>query len=87
MYQTMKIESLSRMIPFFEFSVVERISVDAVKNNFLALKVDHMKGIVMFDNTVSLYCAFKCCVMIHIVMIGEMVNICNVARLKFLKTV
>ena len=86
-YQTMKIESLSRMIPFFEFSVVERISVDAVKNNFLALKVDHMKGIVMFDNTVSLYCAFKCCVMIHIVMIGEMVKIFNVARLKFLKTV
>lgn len=51
----MKIESLSRMIPFFDFSVVERISVDAVKNKFLASKVDHMKGIVMFDNMVSLY--------------------------------
>lgn len=55
MYQAMKIESLSRMIPFFDFSVVERISVDAVKNKFLASKVDHMKGIVMFDNMVSLY--------------------------------
>ncbi|KAK9985325.1 hypothetical protein SO802_030276 [Lithocarpus litseifolius] len=50
-YQAMKIESLSRMIPFFDFSVVERISVDAVKNKFLASKVDHMKGIVTFDNT------------------------------------
>ncbi|KAK7854155.1 eukaryotic translation initiation factor 3 subunit a [Quercus suber] len=49
-YQAMKIESLSRMIPFFDFSVVERISVDAVKNKFLASKVDHMKGIVTFDN-------------------------------------
>lgn len=49
------IESLSRMIPFFDFSVVERISVDAVKNKFLAAKVDHMKGIVTFDNTVSFY--------------------------------
>ncbi|KAL4605144.1 hypothetical protein ACB092_09G007800 [Castanea dentata] len=50
-YQAMKIESLSRMIPFFDFSIVERISVDAVKNKFLASKVDHMKGIVTFDNT------------------------------------
>ncbi|KAM4072790.1 hypothetical protein ACB094_11G166100 [Castanea mollissima] len=50
-HQAMKIESLSRMIPFFDFSIVERISVDAVKNKFLASKVDHMKGIVTFDNT------------------------------------
>ncbi|XP_062166016.1 eukaryotic translation initiation factor 3 subunit A-like [Alnus glutinosa] len=49
-YQTMKIESLSRMIPFFDFSVVEKISVDAVKHNFVALKVDHMKGVVIFGN-------------------------------------
>lgn len=55
MYQAMKIESLSRMIPFFDFSVVERISVDAVKNKFLASKVDHLKGIVTFDNMVSFY--------------------------------
>lgn len=52
-YQTMKIESLSRMIPFFDFSVVEKIAVDAVKNNFLAMKIDHMKGAVMFGNLVS----------------------------------
>ncbi|GAV87136.1 PCI domain-containing protein [Cephalotus follicularis] len=49
-YQTMKIERLSQMIPFFDFSVVEKISVDAVKYNFVAMKVDHMKGVVLFDN-------------------------------------
>ncbi|PPR85528.1 hypothetical protein GOBAR_AA35166 [Gossypium barbadense] len=43
LYETMKIESLSQMIPFFEFSMVEKISVDAVKHNFIAMKVDHMK--------------------------------------------
>ncbi|XP_057496488.1 eukaryotic translation initiation factor 3 subunit A-like [Actinidia eriantha] len=49
-YQMMKIESLSKMIPFFDFSTVEKISVDAVKNNFIAMKVDHMKGVVIFGN-------------------------------------
>ena len=41
------------MVPFFEFSVVEKISVDAVKNSFVAMKVDHMKGVVIFGNLVS----------------------------------
>ncbi|KAG6476185.1 hypothetical protein ZIOFF_065421 [Zingiber officinale] len=49
-YQSIKIESLLKMIPFFDFSVVERISVDAVKYNFLAMKVDHLKGTVLFGN-------------------------------------
>ncbi|XWS64481.1 hypothetical protein CRYUN_Cryun05aG0007600 [Craigia yunnanensis] len=49
-YQTMKFESLSQMIPFFYFSMVEKISVDAVKHNFIAMKVDHMKGVVQFGN-------------------------------------
>ncbi|KAJ7977898.1 Eukaryotic translation initiation factor 3 subunit A [Quillaja saponaria] len=49
-YQTMKIENLSQMIPYFDFPVVEKISVDAVKNNFIAMKVDHMKGVVLFGN-------------------------------------
>ncbi|KAB1216327.1 Eukaryotic translation initiation factor 3 subunit A [Morella rubra] len=49
-YQMMKIESLSIMIPFFDFSVVEKISVEAVKHKFVALKIDHMKGVVVFDN-------------------------------------
>ncbi|KAG2295430.1 hypothetical protein Bca4012_003160 [Brassica carinata] len=47
-YQTIRIESLSQLVPFFEFSVVEKMSVDAVKNNFVAMKVDHMKGVVIF---------------------------------------
>ncbi|EOY11582.1 hypothetical protein SCA6_003314 [Theobroma cacao] len=47
-YQTMKIESLSQMIPFFDFSLVEKVSVDAIKHNFIAMKVDYMKGVVQF---------------------------------------
>ncbi|CAI0390945.1 unnamed protein product [Linum tenue] len=49
-YSTMRIESLSRMIPFFGFAVVERISVDAVKHKFIAMKVNHMKSVVMFGD-------------------------------------
>ncbi|KAL6970708.1 Eukaryotic translation initiation factor 3 subunit A [Sarracenia purpurea var. burkii] len=49
-YQMMKIESLSKMITFFDFSTVEKVSVDAVKHNFIAMKVDHMKGVVIFGN-------------------------------------
>ncbi|PKI76163.1 hypothetical protein CRG98_003524, partial [Punica granatum] len=49
-YQTMKIESLAQMIPFFNFLVVEKISVDAVKHKFLALKIDHAKGVVLFGD-------------------------------------
>ncbi|XP_042478901.1 eukaryotic translation initiation factor 3 subunit A-like [Macadamia integrifolia] len=49
-YQTMKIEVLSRMIPFFDFSIVEKISVDAVKYNFITMKVDHKKGAIVFGN-------------------------------------
>ena len=53
MYQTMKFETLTKMVPFFGFSNVERILVDAVKHNFIALKVDHMKGAVIFGDLVS----------------------------------
>ncbi|KAK4420572.1 Eukaryotic translation initiation factor 3 subunit A [Sesamum alatum] len=49
-YQTMNIDNLSRIIPFFDFSIVEKISVDAVKNNFLAMKVDYRKGAIFFGN-------------------------------------
>ncbi|KAK8543029.1 hypothetical protein V6N13_136427 [Hibiscus sabdariffa] len=49
-YQTMKIESLSQIIPFFDFSMVEKISVDAVRHKFIALKVDHMNGVVLFGS-------------------------------------
>ncbi|XP_027917566.1 eukaryotic translation initiation factor 3 subunit A [Vigna unguiculata] len=50
-YQTMKIETLSGMIPFFDFSVVEKIAVDAVKQKFVSMKVDHMKNVVIFCKT------------------------------------
>ncbi|KAI3448529.1 hypothetical protein Pfo_005194 [Paulownia fortunei] len=33
-YTRLKIETLSQMIPFFDFSVVEKILVDAVKHNY-----------------------------------------------------
>ncbi|KAE8684085.1 Eukaryotic translation initiation factor 3 subunit A [Hibiscus syriacus] len=49
-YQSMKIESMSQIIPFFYFSMVEKISVDAVKHKFIAMKVDHMKGAVVFGD-------------------------------------
>ncbi|PWZ32080.1 Eukaryotic translation initiation factor 3 subunit A [Zea mays] len=47
-FQSIKIDMLSRMIPFFDFSVVEKISVDAAKQNFVAIKVDHLSGVVQF---------------------------------------
>ncbi|XP_054781160.1 eukaryotic translation initiation factor 3 subunit A [Prosopis cineraria] len=50
-YQTMKIETLSGMIPFFDFSVVEKISVDAAKHQFVSMKVDHMRNVVVFCKT------------------------------------
>lgn len=53
-YQTMKIETLSVMIPFFDFSVVEKISVDAVKHKFISMKVDHTRSVVIFCKMVCL---------------------------------
>lgn len=49
-YQTMKIGNLTRMIPFFDFAIVEKLSVDAVKYNFVQMKIDHLKGIVQFGS-------------------------------------
>ncbi|XP_068668190.1 eukaryotic translation initiation factor 3 subunit A-like [Aristolochia californica] len=47
-YETMKIEVLSDMIPFCTFSSVEKVAVEAVRRNFIAMKVDHVKGAVLF---------------------------------------
>ncbi|KAL3615348.1 Eukaryotic translation initiation factor 3 subunit A [Castilleja foliolosa] len=47
-YQSMNIDNVSKIIPFFDFPTVEKISADAVKNNFLAMKVDYRKGAVFF---------------------------------------
>ncbi|CAM0944423.1 unnamed protein product [Alopecurus aequalis] len=49
-FQSMKIDMLSKMIPFFDFNVVEKIAVDAVKHNFVAMKVNHLTGAVHFGN-------------------------------------
>ncbi|KAG9129358.1 hypothetical protein Leryth_016656 [Lithospermum erythrorhizon] len=48
-YQTVKIENLSEKIPFIDFSLVEKISVDAMKHKFISMKVDHMKGTIIFN--------------------------------------
>ncbi|BBN07287.1 translation initiation factor 3 subunit A [Marchantia polymorpha subsp. ruderalis] len=49
-YQTMKITNLSKMIPFFDFSLVEKLAVDAVKYNYVQVKIDHLNGIVHFGS-------------------------------------
>nr|XP_043624538.1 eukaryotic translation initiation factor 3 subunit A-like [Erigeron canadensis] len=49
-YQTMKVETLTKMVPFFDFLAVERILVDAVKHKFVAMKVDHRKGAITFGD-------------------------------------
>ncbi|KAH0779467.1 hypothetical protein KY290_005894 [Solanum tuberosum] len=46
-YQTIQIGNLSKMIPFFDFAAIEKISVDAVRHNFVAIKVDHLNGSVL----------------------------------------
>lgn len=58
-YQTMKIETLSGMIPFSEFAVVEKIAVDAVKNNFISIRIDHMKAAVFFGSQVMFHFGFE----------------------------
>ncbi|ESQ55016.1 hypothetical protein EUTSA_v10026980mg, partial [Eutrema salsugineum] len=50
MYQTIRIQYLAQLVPFFDFSAVEKISFDAVENKFVAMKVDHVKGVVIFGN-------------------------------------
>ncbi|XP_059296396.1 eukaryotic translation initiation factor 3 subunit A-like [Lycium ferocissimum] len=47
-YQTIQIGNLSKMIPFFDFAGIEKISVDAVRHNFVAIKMDHINGAVFF---------------------------------------
>ncbi|KAL3814370.1 hypothetical protein ACJIZ3_015638 [Penstemon smallii] len=49
-YQTINIDTVSRIIPFFDFPTVEKISVDAVKNNFLSMKVDYRRSAIVFGN-------------------------------------
>ena len=52
-YQTMKITTISKMMSFYDFPIVEKISVDDVKYNFLQFKIDHSKDIVQFGSQVK----------------------------------
>ncbi|KAJ8570708.1 hypothetical protein K7X08_037680 [Anisodus acutangulus] len=38
-YQTIQISNLSKMIPFFDFAAIEKISMDAARHNFVAIKL------------------------------------------------
>ncbi|KAG0494571.1 hypothetical protein HPP92_005565 [Vanilla planifolia] len=48
-YNSIKIETLSKMIPFMDFSA-EKISVNAVKYKFVAMVIDHQAGAVKFGD-------------------------------------
>ncbi|XP_073150120.1 eukaryotic translation initiation factor 3 subunit A-like [Henckelia pumila] len=49
-YQTISIDNLSKIIPFFDFSTVEKISVDSIKKNYLTMKVDYRKDAISFGS-------------------------------------
>ena len=48
-YQTMKLETLQQMVPFMEFSQVERILVDATKGGAVSVRLDHQNKCVRFE--------------------------------------
>lgn len=49
-YSTIRIPELTRMVTFFDFSTVEKLIVEAVKYNYVQMKVDHMMGVVNFGS-------------------------------------
>ncbi len=69
-YQTMKISNLTNMISFFDFSVVEKLAVDAVKYNFVQVKVDHLKGVVSFGSQVSILAAALSGILTEVFLLG-----------------
>lgn len=52
-YQTIKITSLTDMVTFTDFTAVEKLIVEAVKYNFVQMRVDHLKGVVSFASQVN----------------------------------
>lgn len=52
-YSTIKISELTRMVTFFDFSTVEKLIVEAVKYNYVQIKVDHLKEVVNFGSQVG----------------------------------
>lgn len=53
-YQTIKITNLTDMVTFTDFTAVEKLIVEAVKYNFVQMKVDHLKGVVSFGGQVNI---------------------------------
>ena len=41
------------MVIFFDFSTVEKLIVEAVKYNYVQMKVDHLKEVVNFGSQVN----------------------------------
>lgn len=52
-YSTIKISELTRMVTFFDFSTVEKLIVEAVKYNYVQMKVDHLKEVIKFGSQVN----------------------------------
>ena len=47
-YSTLKISSLSAMVPFATFAEIEAVIVDAVRYDYLQVRVDHRNGTLHF---------------------------------------
>eukprot|EP00891_Asterochloris_glomerata_P003711 jgi/Astpho2/3711/Aster-04897 len=47
-YSVMRVDSLEALVPFMGFSDVEQLIVDAVKHDFLQVRIDHRNGTVHF---------------------------------------
>jgi len=47
-YKTMKIEALAKMIDFVDPTQLEKMMVEAVKNNFVSLRIDHQNSQINF---------------------------------------
>ena len=48
-YQTMKLETLQQMVPFLEFTQVERILVNCTKGGAVSARLDHQNKCIRFE--------------------------------------
>ncbi|KAF5827767.1 eukaryotic initiation factor [Dunaliella salina] len=49
-YSTMRISTLAELVPFMPFSEVEGVVVDAVKSDYLQVRIDHRNGTLHFGS-------------------------------------
>uniref|UniRef100_A0A7S0S2D0 PCI domain-containing protein n=1 Tax=Chlamydomonas leiostraca TaxID=1034604 RepID=A0A7S0S2D0_9CHLO len=49
-YSTMRVQSLAELVSFMPLSEVEAVVVDAVKNDFLQVRIDHRNGTLHFGS-------------------------------------